>query len=467
MNKNKYFLNPRLIRLAWLTLVGALALSAWAQSLKPSGAVPPAAGLSIRNPALTATPAEGQEKLQALDFIVAVVDNEPITNQEVNNLAALADPAASRLGRNVLLNDALENLINETAQLQVARNLNIQVSATELQQAIDSTAQRNQLNLEELQQRLQAQGIGWERYRAQIKRQLMLQRVREREVISRIKVQDQEIESYLQEIEKPQPGKSDNIHIAQILLAVPEKADAQEVARIQNQAQALLERLKAGEDFGKLAAQYSNAPDRANGGQLGMRSPDRYPTLFVDAVQGLAVGELTPPLRSGAGFHILKLLERRSPNAMPSTITLTHARHILLRPAGQLSQDSARAQLVGFKRQIESKQATFEDLAKKYSQDASATQGGDLGWANPGMMVPEFEKAMDALSPGQIGDPLVSRFGVHLIQVLERKEAPLSLRDKQELVRNILRERKFEEAMKNWEREVRGRAYVEYREAPQ
>jgi peptidyl-prolyl cis-trans isomerase SurA len=442
-------------------------VSVWPQSLKPSGAAQPTAGLSIRNSVLTSTPNENQDKLQALDFIVAVVDNEPITNQEVNNLAALADPAASRLGKSVLLNEALETLINESTQLQIARNLNLQVSATELQQAIDGTAQRNQLNLDELQQRLQAQGISWERYKAQIKRQILLQRVREREVINRIKVQDHEIEAYLQEISKPQPGKTDNINIAQILLAVPEKAEAEEVARIQSKAQELVGRLKAGEDFGKLAAQFSNSPDRANGGQLGLRSPDRYPSLFVDAVQSLSAGEWTEPVRSGAGFHILKLLERRSPNAMPSFITQTRARHILLRPGGQLSQDSARAQLAGFKRQIESKQATFEDLAKQHSQDASATQGGDLGWANPGMMVPEFEKAMDALAPGQIGDPLISRFGVHLIQVLERKEAPLSLRDKQDMARNILRERKFEEAMKNWEREVRGRAYVEYREPPQ
>ena len=444
-----------------------LSTSVWSQSLKPSVATQPAAGLSIRNPVMSSSSDDNLEKLQALDFIVAVVDNEPITNQEVSNLAAMADPAASRLGRNVLLNEALENLINESAQLQIARNLNIQVTPTELQQTIDSTAERNQLTIQELQQRLQAQGIGWERYKSQIKRQLLLQRVREREVINRIKVQDHEIETYLQEVSKPQPGRSDNINIAHIFLAVPEKADAEEVARIQAKAQAFIGKLKAGEDFGKLAAQFSNAPDRANGGQLGMRSPDRYPSLFVDAVQNLSVGQWTEPLRSGAGFHILKLVERNSPNAMPSSITQTHARHILLRPGGQLSQDSARAQLVGFKRQIEAKEASFEDLAKQYSQDASATQGGDLGWANPGMMVPEFEKAMDALAPGQIGDPLISRFGVHLIQVLERKESPLSLRDKQELARNILRERKFEEAMKNWEREVRGRAYVEYREPPQ
>ena len=454
------------LKVCLLASIGLYGHWLWAQSLKPGGGTQPSAGLSLRNAA--ATPAiETSDQLQALDFIVAVVDNEPITNMEVNILASMADPAAAKLGKSTLLQDALENLINESAQLQIARQLNIQVSVEELQQSIDQTARRNKLSIEELKQRLQAQGMGWERYRAQIKRQMLLQRVREREVINRIKVQDHEIESFLQENSKIQPGKNDDIHIAHILLAVPEKADADEVTRIFNKAEELLKKIKAGDDFSKLAAQNSSAPDRANGGQLGMRSPDKYPSVFVDAIQSLPVGGVTGPLRSGAGFHILKLLERKSPNALPVSINQTRARHILLRPDGQLSQDSARAQLAGYKIQIEAGKATFEELATQFSQDASATQGGDLGWANPGMMVAEFEKVMDALQPGDIGDPVISRFGVHLIQVLERRESPLSLRDKQELARNILRERKFEETLKNWEREVRGRAYVEYRDPPQ
>ena len=449
-----------------LVILGLYGHCAWSQSLKPSPGSQSTAGLILRN-VPTAPAMETSDQLQALDYIVAVVDNEPITNIEVNILAAMADPAAAKLGRSALLQNALENLINESAQLQVARQLNIQVSAEELQQAIDQTAKRNKLSVEDLKQRLLAQGVGWERYRAQIKRQILLQRVREREVISRIKVQDHEIETFLQENSKTQPGKNDDINIAHILLSVPEKADADEVTRVFNKAEELLRRIKAGEDFSTLAAQNSNAPDRANGGQLGMRNPEKYPTLFVDAVQSLQVGGVTGPLRSGAGFHILKLLERKSPNALPTSITQTRARHILLRPGGQLSQDSARAQLAGYKIQIETGKAAFEELATQYSQDASAIQGGDLGWANPGMMVPEFEKVMDALQPGEIADPAISRFGVHLIQVMERREAPLSLRDKQDMARNILRERKFEETLKNWEREVRGRAYVEYREPPQ
>ena len=445
-----------------LTVLCMSGFQAHAQTLKPSPGRVNTEGLSLRLPL-----ASDAERPQPLDFIVAVVDNEPITNLEVNQLASMVDPAANPMGREVLLQEALETLINETAQLQAARQSNVQVSAAELQQAIESTAQRNQLSVEEMQKRLQAQGIGWERYRNQIKRQILLQRVREREVSSRIKVTDQEVEAFLQDTDKPSDNQRANIHIAHILVSLPEKATNLEVTQAFDKAQTLLRQAKAGEDFAQLAARHSQAPDRANGGQLGLRSPDRYPSLFVEAVASLPVGGLAGPLRSGAGFHVLKLLERQSANALPSTVTQTRARHILLRPGQQLSQDAARAQLAGFRRQIQTGFAKFEDLAQQHSQDGSASKGGDLGWANPGTMVPEFERVMDALRPGEISDPVVSRFGVHLIEVLERREEPLTLRDKQEMARNVLRERKFDDALKNWEREMRGRAYVDYRESPQ
>ena len=458
------------------TLWGVLVLTcfltpwAWSQTLKPSQPLPSksSSGLSVRNPAAAlATITLEDNAPKALDFIVAVVDNEPITNLEVNRLVALADPSAAKMNRSALLLEALETLIDETAQLNVARQAGIQVPPDELEQAVSGTAQRNQISVDEMRQRLKQQGVSWEQYRSQIRRQIMLQRVREREVSGRIKIQDFEVDAFLREQSQTNGGKPADIHIAHILLAVPEKASGDEVAQLLTKAEDLLKKIKAGQDFGKLAAQYSQAPDRNNGGQLGLRSPERYPSLFADAVKGLAVGEVTGPVRSGAGFHLLKLIERRSAGDLPSTVTQTHARHILLRPGGKLSQDAARAQLTSFKKQVETGLAKFEDLARANSQDGSAEQGGDLGWATPGMMVPEFEAAMAKLSPGQVGDPLVSRFGVHLIQVLERREAPLSVRDQQNLARNVLRERKFDEAFKNWEREVRGRAYVEYRETPQ
>jgi len=458
---------PAATAAVFLCVVMVLPRVALAQALKPTVPKPGAERLNLKLSSAASDTDVLDSDLRPLDFIVAVVDNEPITNQEVNNLAAMVDPAANKLGRENLLREALENLINESAQLQVARQSNMQILPAELQQAIEATAKRNQISVEEMKQRLNAQGITWERYRNQIKRQMLLQRVREREVASRIKIQDHEVEAFLQENSKETDNSKADIHIAHILIAVPEKAQADELTLAMDKAQEVLRLAKAGEDFGKLAAKFSQAPDRANGGQLGLRSPERYPSLFVDAVLPLPVGGLVGPIRSGAGFHVLKLLERKSPNALPSTLTQTRARHILLRPGNQLSQDAARAQLAGFRKQIESGTAKFEELARQHSQDASATQGGDLGWANPGTMVPEFEKVMDMLQPGEISDPLVSRFGVHLVQVLERREEPLTIRDKQDMARNILRERKFDDTMKNWEREIRGRAYVEYRDPPQ
>lgn len=460
-------LTPSLILAALAVCFVGIGAQSLAQTLK---ATPPKAGAERLNLKLSPERVRTDNTdndLRPLDYIVAVVDNEPITNLEVNNLAAMVDPAANPLGRENLLREALENLINESAQLQIARQSNMQITPDELQQAIENTAKRNQITVDDMKERLSAQGIAWERYRNQIKRQMLLQRVRDKEVTGRIKIQDHEVEDFLQESSKDADNSKADIHIAHILISVSEKAQPNELTQALSKAEEALRLAKAGEDFGKLAAKYSQAPDKVNGGQLGLRSPDRYPSLFVEAVASLPVGGLAGPIRSGAGFHVLKLLERKSNSAFPSSITQTRARHILLRPANQLSQDAARAQLAGFRKQIETGLAKFEDLARQHSQDASATQGGDLGWANPGNMVPEFEKVMDLLQPGEISDPLVSRFGVHLIQVLERREAPLTLRDKQDMARNILRERKFDDALKNWEREMRGRAYVEYRDPPQ
>jgi len=453
---------PNVLRCLTVSLCCAGACVAMSQTLKPSpGGV--GAGLSVRTPPPALAP---KESSRASDFIVAVVDNEPITNQEVTRLAAMADPAAAKLGRSNLLMEAMETLIDEAAQIGVAKLYGMQISADELDKAIEKTAQRNQLNIQQLQQRLKEQGLSWEQYRIQVRRQMLLQRVREREVNARIRIQDFEIDAFLQERNNAANPNAD-INIAHIMFPLAENASADDVAKQLTKADEVMRKLKAGEDFSKLAAQFSSAADRSNGGVLGLRPLSRYPSLFVEATKDTAVGQLAGPLRSPAGFHVLKVLERRSADALPATVTQTRSRHILLRPGGNLSQDAARAQLAGFKRKIELGTAEFEALAKEYSQDGSANQGGDLGWANPGMMVPEFEEAMAKLAPGQVGDPLVSRFGVHLLQVLERREAPLSLREQQDLVRNILREKKFDEAYKNWEREVRGRAFIEYRETPQ
>jgi peptidyl-prolyl cis-trans isomerase SurA len=305
--------------------------------------------------------------------------------------------------------------------------------------------------------------------RNRLKDQLLLTRLREREVDARVRVSDADVEQYLAEQQQrnSNPG-SQLINIAHILVAVPEDASEARQAELQRKAEQVTRRAREkGADFAALVRELSDAGDRANGGQLGLRAGDRYPALFTSAVRTLAVGEVSDPLRSGAGFHVLKLIERRQPGLPPQTVTQSRARHILLIPSAQLSEAQARDKLNDFRRRIVAGETDFATLARQNSQDGSAAQGGDLGWANPGMFVPEFENVMNQLAPGQIGEPLISRFGVHLIQLLERRQAVLNEREQRELIRNMLRERKMAEAYENWVRDTRARAYVELREAPQ
>jgi len=225
--------------------------------------------------------------------------------------------------------------------------------------------------------------------------------------------------------------------------------------------------VRAGEDFAAVAAEFSDAPEaKTAGGLLGMRPADRYPELFVSATAQLPVGGIAGPVRSGAGFHVLKLADK-STTGIPTLVTQHHVRHILLRTGPQLTESAAAARLADYRRRIVAGQADFAELAREHSQDGSAKQGGDLGWANPGRYVPEFEQAVNALKPGDISEPLVSRFGVHLIQLVERREAKLTQREQRDMARDTVREKKVEEALTTWMQELRGRAYVEYREAPQ
>jgi peptidyl-prolyl cis-trans isomerase SurA len=252
-----------------------------------------------------------------------------------------------------------------------------------------------------------------------------------------------------------------------ILIAVPENSSDKEVAELKVKAQQIVQRAKAGESFAALALSFSQALDRgANGGEMGLRAADRYPSLFVESTQNLRPGEISEPVQSGAGFHILKVLDKKQSEMSSAMLVQTRARHILLRIGNELTEAAARSRLLNYKQQIQAG-TDFATLARQFSQDGSASAGGDLGWASPGQFVPEFEQVMARLRPGQVSDPLVSRFGVHLIQVMERREAPMTVREQREMVRNQLREKKLEELYANWVTELRGRAYVELREPPQ
>jgi peptidyl-prolyl cis-trans isomerase SurA len=403
------------------------------------------------------------------DFIVAVVDAVPITNHDVVSRVPVLREQLKQQNKPVpegsaLLNAALESLIVEKALLQHAKDTGITVDDDALEKAEQRQAAQAQVTVEALHQKLKLDGSSIDRFRQSLREQLLLQRLTERNVPGRIKISDTEIEQAITARHNASLDTNPDIELGHILIAVPEKSTETEIAALQTKAQTALAQLKRGDDLSKVAKEFSNGAERDKGGLMGLRPANRYPTLFVEATRKLSVGDVTM-VQSGAGFHILKLITKKASSTV--TITQTHPRHILLRPGGKLSQPAARAQLAEFKRQIEAGKADFAKLAREHSQDASGADGGDLGWVSPGMFVPEFEEVMNKLQLGQIADPVVSRFGVHLIQVMERREAPISERELRDIARNSLREKKFEETYQLWAQEVRGRAYVEYRDAPQ
>lgn len=411
------------------------------------------------------------QKISQADFIVAVVNSEPITNAEVRAAVvrmeqqfkaqkqALPPPAELRLG-------VLERMINDRAQLQVAMEVGVRIEELSVDQAEENIARQSEISVQELRKRIAADGGDAKEFRKQLREQLILTRLREREIESRVKVSDQDVDKYVAaEQTKVVDPLSQEINIAQILIAVPENAAKAEVDALSAKANKVLERARGSEDFAALVTEFSSA-DKNNGGQLGLRRGERYPPLFLDATLNVPVGRVAEIVRSPAGFHILKVVERLGASNLSKTVVQSHARHILLRTSPQLSQSAALAQLADYRARIISGKAEFQALAREFSQDGSAAQGGDLGWASPGMFVPEFEEAMNRLRDGEIAPPMVSRFGVHLIQLIERRRVELSQREVRESVRAMLRESKLDEAYADWARNIRERAFVEMREPP-
>jgi peptidyl-prolyl cis-trans isomerase SurA len=418
---------------------------------------------------LTLPPLAGRSEARTADYIIAVVNQELVTASELQLRLERTRENATRNGASLpapgeLRRQVLDLLIDERVQITYARESGQRVDEAELDRAVANVALQNQITMAELRERLRREGIDFARFRNNVRDQMLTERVREREVLGRIRISDAEIDAYLEQRRAATTG-ADQFNIAQVLVTVPEGADAAVVAQRRARAEAAFARIKAGEPFDAVAREVSEDGNRAQGGQIGMRPADRLPDLFVDAVRPLRPGEVTAELlRSGAGFHVLKLLDRREGSAF--TVQQSRARHILLRPSSQLPQDAAVRRLTQMRQQILAGTRTFEQLARDNSEDGSAPQGGDLGWAAPGSFVPEFEEAMNELPLNGISEPLVSRFGVHLIQVLERRDITLDPKQVREQARNILREQKFDEAYGEWMRELRARAYVEMREPP-
>lgn len=405
------------------------------------------------------------QRTTLVDRIVAVVNKEVVTLSELNDEVGNAERQLRRQGtplpeRAVLERQILERLILQKAQLQLARDTGIRVDEIQLDRAIQRIAENNNMTLVAFRRALEADGINFDRFREEVREQIVLTRLREREIDERIQVSDSEIDLYLEET-KESGGERVEFDVAHILVRVPEQATPEQLAAARARAEKARAEALAGQDFGKVAATYSDGPDALRGGALGWRDKDRLPGLFTSALEKMTPGAVSEVLRSPAGFHVLRLNDRRAGGSVSAAVVQTHARHILIRTSEIVSEADARRRLADLRERIVTGGADFGELAKVHSEDGTAARGGDLDWVHPGDTVPEFERAMNALAPGEVSQPVKSPFGWHLIQVLERRTADLSAERRRLQARQVLRARKVDEAYQEWLRQLRDRTYVE------
>lgn len=418
-----------------------------------------------------AAAAPARPKVQAVDSIVAVVNNEVITNRELEDRIKMVE--ARMRSQNVAMppraefrKQLLERLIVDRAQMQLAKESGIRVDDQMLDRAVAGIAEQNKMNMQEFRNQLERDGMSFSRFREDIREEITLQRLREREVDSKIQISESEIDNFM--AESPATAEPTELNIAQILIRIPENASPEQISQRRERAEQAVQQLKGGADFAKVAATFSDSADALRGGEIGWRTPDRLPELFVDSMAKSKPGDIAA-VKSANGFHILKLLGTRKAEASQSgssvpAVVQTRARHILIKVNQVVSSTDARRKLAEVRERLVNKVATFEEMARLYSNDSTASRGGDLGWVYPGDTVPEFERAMNALQPGDISQPIESQFGFHLIQVMERKRDDVSKERQRQAARQVLRERKAAEAQEEWLRQLRDRAYVEYRD---
>lgn len=405
--------------------------------------------------------------IQNANRIVVLVNSEPITMADLRSRMARIqqnnDPAdlppLAELERQVL-----EQLIVERTQIQAGRDIGIEVDQAAVQEAEVSIARQNGVTLDQLHERVQQMGQTPSAFRTQLRNEIALQRVREREVDGRVRISEVDIDQYLRRHSAVGSPTETALNLAHLLITVPESATPAQIEVFQSHARDLALRARAGEAFSLLAAEFSEGVERNVGGEMGLTTADRYPPLFLQAVGSAERGAVVGPFRSGAGFHILLVLDKRNANLPDPFVMQTRARHVLLTPTAQRNETATAQQLKDVRQQIVRGQLTFEAAAQQYSQDGSAASGGDLGWAAPGQFVPEFESVMNNLALGELSQPTVSRFGVHLIQVVERRQVEMTTTQRRTWVRNVLREQKEEEAYEDWASDLRARAFVEFRD---
>ncbi len=462
-----------------------------------------------------AEPAAAQQSQQFVDGIAAVVNQKVITLQQVNAEARMAQEQLTRQkipvpDFAVLQKQVLQRMITEEVERQEADRLGINVTDAQTEQAVQTVANRNKISVAQLRQEIEKSGLSWDAYMNNLRKEVRMDLLRQRAVDSTIVISDAEIDAFLkiqgnqlpaarqgQQAQQPaqeapaQQSGPQVLGLAQILVAVPEGASSSQVQELRKKAEGLLDRVRAGDDFGGIAASSSDGPEALSGGELGLRPVNGWPDLFIQATENLKSGETSAIIQSGNGFHILKVLTRgqasqggaqaaRSPapgpgpaapqaqqqSQGPMMVTQTHARHILIKSSKVMSDEKAETRLAQLRQRIVSGEK-FEDLAKRSSEDVTAPQGGDLGWLTPGETVPAFEQAMNALEPGQISEPVKSQFGWHLIQVLERRTKNMEDEFKRMQARQILFQRRVEPAFEDWLSQLRSQAYIDNRLDPQ
>jgi peptidyl-prolyl cis-trans isomerase SurA len=417
---------------------------------------------------LLAAPFASQaQRVNMVDRIVAVVNKEVITYSELNRAIAGAERELRRQGaqapeREVLERQMLERLILDKAQLQMARETGIRVDDLQLDRSVQRVAEQNKMTLAEFRNVLERDRVSFDAFREDLREQIILTRLREREVDDKIQVSDAEVDQFMKS-SGTQTGERVQYNLSHILVRIPDQATADRIEAARAKAEKARTEATASGDFAKIAATYSDAPDALQGGSLGWRTQDRVPELFASELLRMKPGDVSEVFRSPAGFHILKLLDRRGADVNAAPVVQTRLRHILIRAGDTVSEGEARRRLLDLRERIVDGKGDFADLARVHSDDATAARGGELDWLFPGDTVPEFERAYQELKIGEVSQPIRTPFGYHLIQVLERRSAEVSGERMRLEARQALRERKADEAYQEWLQQLRGQTYVEVR----
>jgi peptidyl-prolyl cis-trans isomerase SurA len=472
------FLNMRTTRLHQVKLAAVLVCALAAGDVLAQKSAAPAAAAPAA-PAAQAKPSTGgflppaASSAKVIDSVYVIVNDEVITRREVDN--RVNEITARLRSQNAQLPDAedlrrqvVEAMITERAQLQLGKEYGVRVSDTELDRAIGRIAESQKMSVQDMRNQMEKEGMTFAQFREQIRNEIIMQRLVDHEVDSKIQVSDAEIDTYMA-AEKAAAADRVEVDVSQILVRIPENASPEQIAARKARADEVARQLRTGADFAKMAATYSDAPDALQGGAVGWRDPNRLPPVFATELAKMKPGQVTPVVRTNVGFHILKLNNVRKPEAQQqqaqeAVVQQTHARHIMLKVTPTQTEADDRKKLLDLKAKIESKQASFEDLARQNSQDTYAAKGGDMGWVESGDVPAELETVMKSLKPGEISDPVKTPFGMHIVQVVERKSQDTSQEKERATARQVLTERKRQEAMEDWARQVRDRAYVEFRE---